>query len=456
MNNDREMPLDLVGEPFAVVESDPGVFTSLVRKLGIRGIELVEVYGIEPWALDHLKPHGLIFCFLWHKDTHRAADFDDPAADTVWFANQLSDDACATHAILNVVLNCPGIDIGEDLARFKQETEQMSPVMRGLAVTNVSLFRRAHNSLARPADLRGAVNALAINTLDLEKKKEKEKRKESTKPPPAKKRKADDSKETKKEKPAASPEQEAEQSYHFIGYVPASGKVWELDGFKSGPLEVGELPTLSSSSQSADHSAETRNLWMDVVRPALRLKMDKYGGSGDDGSNIRFSLLAIVDDGYQTASDDLEYLKREKTSIEKRFDAGWDKQVDMSLWTTATGSDRNSLLSGSNAPCTAGFASKRMKRDMEILKMPQQELIDAWEDCVRNIKKAMTSIEDEMSKGLNANTEHINRTFDYEPFFKSFVTSLHSEGLLNGLLNLDENGRKRRATGSVKKGHNNG
>ena len=111
-------------------ELKPGVFTSLTRRLGIRGLELIELYDIEPWATDHLSPRGLIFCFMWRKDAHRPTDFGDPAAERVWFANQLSDDACATHAILNVVLNCPGVDLGEELRMFRKETEHMSPVVR--------------------------------------------------------------------------------------------------------------------------------------------------------------------------------------------------------------------------------------------------------------------------------------------------------------------------------------
>ena len=107
-----------------------GLFTSLTRKLGIKGLEVVEIYDIEPWAVDHLRPRGLFFCFLWHKDHHRPGDFKDPAAERVWFANQLIDDACASQAILNVALNCPDIDIGEDLMQFRTETERMSPVVR--------------------------------------------------------------------------------------------------------------------------------------------------------------------------------------------------------------------------------------------------------------------------------------------------------------------------------------
>jgi ubiquitin carboxyl-terminal hydrolase L5 len=125
---------DLVGGPFAVIESDPGVFTSLTRRLGIHRLELVELYDIEPWAVDHLSPYGLIFCFMWRKDAHRPADFNDPAAERVWFANQLSDDACATHAILNVLLNCPTIDLGDELHAFRRETERMSPLVRRSSV----------------------------------------------------------------------------------------------------------------------------------------------------------------------------------------------------------------------------------------------------------------------------------------------------------------------------------
>ncbi|KIM73741.1 hypothetical protein PILCRDRAFT_719511 [Piloderma croceum F 1598] len=122
--------LDLTGGPFAVIESDPGVFTTLTRKLGISGLEVVEIYDIEPWAVDHLRPRGLFFCFLWHKDHHRPSDFKDPAAERVWFANQLIDDACASQAILNVALNCPDIDISRELKNFRVETESMSSVVR--------------------------------------------------------------------------------------------------------------------------------------------------------------------------------------------------------------------------------------------------------------------------------------------------------------------------------------
>jgi ubiquitin carboxyl-terminal hydrolase L5 len=106
-----------------------GVFTSLIRLLGIRGLEVTELYSIEPWAIDHIKPHGLIFCFVYHEDNHLPAEFVDSAAERVWFANQVIDDACASQAILNVILNCPEVDIGQGLSHFKVETFQMCPMV---------------------------------------------------------------------------------------------------------------------------------------------------------------------------------------------------------------------------------------------------------------------------------------------------------------------------------------
>lgn len=102
----------------------------MTRGFGVKRAELVELYDIEPWAVDHLDPYGLIFCFTWRKDVHRPTDFDDPAADHVWFANQLSDDACATHAILNVLFNCPDIDLGDELTDFREQTQEFSSVVR--------------------------------------------------------------------------------------------------------------------------------------------------------------------------------------------------------------------------------------------------------------------------------------------------------------------------------------
>ena len=174
----------------------------------------------------------------------------------------------------------------------------------------------------RPADIRGATNVLAIKTLEDAAKAER-----SAKPPPAKRRKIAMARKKKPVNPDADSNQE--EAYHFIGYVPFRGKVWELDGLKSKPVEVGELP---ASDPSPSGSGTTANQsWMDVVRPVLRMKMRKYGGGDDENGSIKFNLLAIVKDQFCKVSDQLELLKRERSSLEKQlretYSGGWDDKA---------------------------------------------------------------------------------------------------------------------------------
>lgn len=69
---------------------------------------------------------------------------------------------------------------------------------------------------------------------------------------------------------------------------------------------------------------------MDIVRPVIKQKMRKYGG-GENAVDIRFNLLALVDDRYQKSSDKLELLKREKEVLERRLQEaelnGWPGKV---------------------------------------------------------------------------------------------------------------------------------
>ena len=57
-------------------------------------------------------------------------------------------------------------------------------------------------------------------------------------------------------------------------YVPFGGRVYELDGLKAGPVDLGEAGAAG---------------WLPTARAAIEAKIQKYAAS-----EIKFNLMAIV------------------------------------------------------------------------------------------------------------------------------------------------------------------
>lgn len=98
------------------------------------------------------KPvHALIFLFRY-RETDKD-DIEDDCPDHIWFAEQVPDFSCASVALLNIVNNIPGLDMGKDLNSFKDLTQDMTPRNRGEAIDDFTFVKRIHNSFASEADL---------------------------------------------------------------------------------------------------------------------------------------------------------------------------------------------------------------------------------------------------------------------------------------------------------------
>lgn len=131
---------------WCTIESDPGVFTALIESFGVKNAELSELWSLDDDSLSNLgKVFGLIFLFKWQREDSEipgassGLEGSDIPAD-LFFARQVTTNACATQAILSVLLNSvvEGDKGGEDdltlgpiLSNFKSFTSSFPPELRG-------------------------------------------------------------------------------------------------------------------------------------------------------------------------------------------------------------------------------------------------------------------------------------------------------------------------------------
>lgn len=83
--------------------------------------------------------------------------------------------------------------------------------------------------------------------------------------------------------------------YHFISYVPFDNSLYELDGLQEGPINLGPV---------------TDATWLQAAATALQARIERYAAS-----EIRFNLMAVVNNRVEAAQAQLEQLQQERESL---------------------------------------------------------------------------------------------------------------------------------------------
>lgn len=243
-----------MSDEWCTIESDPGVFTQLCEEVGVKGVQFEEVYDLEPGAFlsfDASRIYGLVFLFKWQQEASPSETVD--AADHgIFFAQQVIQNACATQAILSVLLNATAdLDLGPHLKEFKEFTAALDPQMKGLAISNSEPIRKAHNSFRQQSSF-----------------------------------------EIVQDK-----DDKGDDAFHFVGYVCHEGKVYELDGLKRGPVLIGEAPPGDCA-------------WAEKAREEVKRRIEAYAStvsSAEQSSGeLRFQLMAVVGNRILEAEQKIE------------------------------------------------------------------------------------------------------------------------------------------------------
>lgn len=226
-------------ESWCTIESDPGLFSELIENIGVTGVQVEEIYSLDQTM--NMKSHGLIFLFKWRPETDPRPTLHFSDIPELFFAKQVITNACATQAILSVLLNAEGINLGETLSNFKEFTMEFDADSKGLAISNSDIIRSSHNAFAS-ADPFIAEESKHSNA------------------------KGD--------------------AYHFVAYIPFNGAVYELDGLKSGPIFLGNISPDSN--------------WWTVARQTIEDRMARYSSA-----ETHFALLTLCESKIVSISSDI-------------------------------------------------------------------------------------------------------------------------------------------------------
>ncbi|CAH1991146.1 unnamed protein product [Acanthoscelides obtectus] len=227
---------------------------------GCKGVQVEELWSLDGEQFESLKPiHGLIFLFKWTKDNEPTGSLvQDSRLEKIFFARQVIENACATQAILSVLLNCRHSDLklGSTLSDLKEFCQGFDANMKGLTISNSPVIRTVHNSFARQQ----------LFEFD----------------------------------PSTS--NKSEDVFHFVSYVPIDGRLYELDGLKQGPIDLGAIP------------ADTE--WTDIVRPIIEKRIQRYSEG-----EIHFNLMAIVSDRKMIYQKQIEEIQKQVEASGMETDA---------------------------------------------------------------------------------------------------------------------------------------
>ena len=363
-------------EEWRELESDPGLFSLLIEEYGVCGVKVEEIYDISKKI--ETKVYGFVFLFRYEIGDRRARKkardlasedvsyvFEPSIVNSMFFAHQIIVNSCATHALLSVLLNCPTLDLGQNLTKLKSFSKGLDPESKGYAIANMVELSRAHNKHARPSVMlpstvrKGSVISSACALIP--------------------------------------------ETYHFVSYVPINGRLFELDGLKEYPIDHGPW---------GEHEE-----WTDLFQRTISYRLAK-------SENFLFNLMAIIPDPVPQLSGILKGLhdKQERLLQNVMNVVTKDPGSDVGDAAGCKNSEHQERL------LKIGEISKLLPTDLdEVIRREDDTRIGSIAKVIINTKEIETctrKLKEHIETMQRYQVEHSRRIHNYEPFITEFVKIL--------------------------------
>lgn len=294
----------------------------MISTFGVKGVQVEELYSLDEETFKQNAPiYGLIFLFKYKSESDTRPTQEAPG---LFFAKQVITNACATQAILSVLLNVEqaDVDLGPTLSEFKAFISDFSSELKGLAISNSGPIRDSHNSFARAEPF--VVEEAKVAT-------------------------------------------DKDDVFHFIAYVPHNGSVYELDGLKAGPIHLGEV----DGGASGD--------WLTVARPAIQARIERYASS-----EIRFNLMGLVKNKLDVLGEQAAQLDVRKAAVQAALSG--DAEAMQAATQEAAGGGGGWALASDNAGLTAQLAEcEDQLEECGRKRKAEEEKVASWK--MENIRR---------------------------------------------------------------------
>ncbi|CUS06939.1 unnamed protein product [Tuber aestivum] len=218
---------------WATTLNDAPIFEYIMRQVGCESVAVRELYSMEEDYLREEKScFGIIFLMPYneHYETQAGEELANLPAG-MWYSNQIADNACASYALLNILMNLDNVPLGTQLEGFREFTLGLLPPHRGQAVDGFKSIKNAHNSFCFRYEIEEADLILYEEAVGDSDSKSELKPRDNHKRKKAKESEAD---------VAQDQADQIDGPHHYIAYVQVGGCLWELDGLKQTPFKVGD------------------------------------------------------------------------------------------------------------------------------------------------------------------------------------------------------------------------